>query len=413
MAIGIGTGLSPSLGDGIVVGDALEAGYYISQSQGDDANDGLTPSTAWKTLSKVNGYGGFISGDILHFKGDDIWNETLTLTDSGLILTDYATVTLKPIIHGQDTRLYNIDVQGCTNLLIKNIICQDPTSAGIIYDSGPHEVRNVISDGSGDQAFQHLQNTVVTYYDSVASNAVDDGFSVHGNSVIVVNDSTIHNCDQGVQDAGATPAFITFNRCVFDNNTLDITTSALITVEANWCLFKSMAGALRKSVNAAKATLHYCIINLVDSVQTNTQITPGVGAGNLLSLKNCTIYGWSGSTNRGGVTAAANSTIVLDNCIADRLWRLGYIASGAAINADYCNIYNKTTGTLTTNTNPIAGNPLLVYSSGGDPEAGDFALGTGSPCINAGKDYSGRKSVDYLGNPTHPTTPSLGAIEHS
>ena len=56
--------------------------YYVSSSDGNDAMDGRSPSTAWKTISKVNGTT-FSPGDSILFKRGDTWRETLVVSSSG------------------------------------------------------------------------------------------------------------------------------------------------------------------------------------------------------------------------------------------------------------------------------------------------------------------------------------------
>lgn len=58
------------------------AKYYVSSSAGNDANNGRTESTPWKTISKVNGRH-FSPGDSVFFKKGDVWRETLSVSGSG------------------------------------------------------------------------------------------------------------------------------------------------------------------------------------------------------------------------------------------------------------------------------------------------------------------------------------------
>ena len=51
--------------------------YYVSTS-GSDANDGLTPETAWATVGKVSKFEGFKAGDGVFFRRGDIWREKLS-----------------------------------------------------------------------------------------------------------------------------------------------------------------------------------------------------------------------------------------------------------------------------------------------------------------------------------------------
>ena len=50
--------------------------YYVDPA-GSNANDGLSPQTAWRTLLKV-GISTFQHGDVILFKRDGVWNEWLT-----------------------------------------------------------------------------------------------------------------------------------------------------------------------------------------------------------------------------------------------------------------------------------------------------------------------------------------------
>lgn len=71
---------------GLAVGAPASAAattYYVSSSGGSDANDGLSPSTAWKTLTKVSAQT-FAAGDSILLKRGDTWTgETLEPHGSG------------------------------------------------------------------------------------------------------------------------------------------------------------------------------------------------------------------------------------------------------------------------------------------------------------------------------------------
>src|SRR5262249_12687628 len=62
-------------------GMARAATYYVDPA-GSNANDGLSPQTAWRTLLKV-GISTFQPGDQILFKRDAVWNEWLTPPSSG------------------------------------------------------------------------------------------------------------------------------------------------------------------------------------------------------------------------------------------------------------------------------------------------------------------------------------------
>jgi len=56
--------------------------YYVDASGGNDFNDGLSPQTAWRTISKVNSMD-FKPGDTILFKRGEIWREQLIVPSSG------------------------------------------------------------------------------------------------------------------------------------------------------------------------------------------------------------------------------------------------------------------------------------------------------------------------------------------
>jgi hypothetical protein len=61
---------------------ASATNYYVSSSVGNDALDGKSQATAWKTISKVNGKT-FLAGDSILFRRGDVWRETLKIPSSG------------------------------------------------------------------------------------------------------------------------------------------------------------------------------------------------------------------------------------------------------------------------------------------------------------------------------------------
>ena len=77
--------------------------YYVDAVGGNDANDGLSPATAWKTLAKVSSVTFEPAVQIL-LKAGSVWNERLSLHGSGTagnpIVVDMYDTGNKPIING-------------------------------------------------------------------------------------------------------------------------------------------------------------------------------------------------------------------------------------------------------------------------------------------------------------------------
>jgi len=68
--------------------------YYISSSKGDDANDGLTMETAWRTFSPVNTTNRYSAGSVILLKAGDVWSATTFRTDSAVAGTASAPITV-------------------------------------------------------------------------------------------------------------------------------------------------------------------------------------------------------------------------------------------------------------------------------------------------------------------------------
>jgi hypothetical protein len=76
--------------------------YYVDATTGNDAKDGLTPETAWKTLAKVNATT-FVPGDSVALKRGELWHEALVLKSAGtkdkpIVVRAYGAGNAKPII---------------------------------------------------------------------------------------------------------------------------------------------------------------------------------------------------------------------------------------------------------------------------------------------------------------------------
>lgn len=56
--------------------------YYVSSSEGSDANNGLTPAAPWASLARLK-KAKLQPGDTVHFKSGDVFNEQLEIDESG------------------------------------------------------------------------------------------------------------------------------------------------------------------------------------------------------------------------------------------------------------------------------------------------------------------------------------------
>jgi len=72
--------------------------YYVDAINGSDANNGLNPSSAWRTLNKINSTG-FQPGDTILLRRDQTFYGYLRINIAGLTFSAYGTGN-KPIISG-------------------------------------------------------------------------------------------------------------------------------------------------------------------------------------------------------------------------------------------------------------------------------------------------------------------------
>jgi len=85
---------------------ARSATYYVDAKNGNDANSGTSPNSAWKSLEKINTFQ-FGPGDSILLKRGETWREQLNFPSAGaegrpIVLDAYGTGEL-PVISGADT----------------------------------------------------------------------------------------------------------------------------------------------------------------------------------------------------------------------------------------------------------------------------------------------------------------------
>ena len=89
----------------LISSTSLAATYYVDANNGNDAHNGLSPTTAWRTIAKVN-ISRFQPGDQIRFERGDVWREQLTIPSSGssdnsIIFGAYGNGN-RPVISGAD-----------------------------------------------------------------------------------------------------------------------------------------------------------------------------------------------------------------------------------------------------------------------------------------------------------------------
>jgi parallel beta-helix repeat protein len=112
-----------------LMSSSFAATYYVDNA-GNDNNTGLSESSPWKTIAKVNSKT-FSSGDQVLFKRGGIWYETLTVKQNNILFDAYGSGSL-PIIDGQLTRSNNIYISGRSGVTIRNLELRNNGGSGSI-----------------------------------------------------------------------------------------------------------------------------------------------------------------------------------------------------------------------------------------------------------------------------------------
>ncbi len=103
--------------------------FYISATDGNDANDGLTPASPYASFSAINGEE-LVPGDRVFLKRGDVWNDELQLSGEGdpgneIILTSYGDPSAdRPRIERSDILKDRcITIEGASDWYISDLEC--------------------------------------------------------------------------------------------------------------------------------------------------------------------------------------------------------------------------------------------------------------------------------------------------
>ena len=129
---------------------------YVSSSLGDDANDGYSPQTPWKTMDKVNSTQ-LKPGQKLLFKAGDVWEGQLRIQDKGtpdsIITIGRYGVGTKPKIEGLGLSRATLLLKNSEYVHVKNLEItnegtkREPKRVGVLVqaiDAG--ELHNITLD---------------------------------------------------------------------------------------------------------------------------------------------------------------------------------------------------------------------------------------------------------------------------
>jgi hypothetical protein len=444
-------------------GNGWSATYYVNQTGGSDANNGLSPGSAWKTIAKVNGYS-FYAGDNVYFKKGETWSEELIIPSSGsagspITFGAYGESVANPIIDGGGSRATNITATNKSYITIQDLSLNragSTTGQGLkLLASGSNTLTNITVqrvtsknhgwDGFIVQGSGSLTETAknIQFLDCVADNNGRTGYHVynikgdssggviyrrctstyagqlqasHGFSAYITSYIRRYNCESSYTNIS--PANNSINSYggkegigfAFDDyvhNSFD---------EAGYSHHNAGAGIVvshRGDNNAIRYSIS--ALNGKQGIIVNGETeTPQYGNNN--AIYNNTIYG-NGTThaeNAGhgiDMWATVDNVIIKNNIITENYHYgiHGALTGSSNIVVDYNLTNNNGSGATlyVTPTHAVTGAPKYVNAS-----AFDYRLLSSSPAIDAGTGVG--LSRDFVGNPVPlGSAPDIGAYEYT
>lgn len=127
---------------------AAGTNYYVDSVSGSDNNSGTSPTSPWKTLTKVQNFR-FQPGDTINFKRDSTWTGCLTIRDSGtssapITFRDYGTGA-RPTISNPSTGVGNFAIRIYGSwIVVQGFLLKDSGDAAVKIEPGAN--RNIVQD---------------------------------------------------------------------------------------------------------------------------------------------------------------------------------------------------------------------------------------------------------------------------
>ena len=186
--------------------------YYVSVSWWSDINDGLTPATAWQTVSKVNATS-LLQGDTVSFLCTDTWNEMLTINNSngGLGLP----ITINSYGASCGANKANIDRINITNssyITINGIRLATPSIWSSVSVNGSNTVNfmnNTLTNGTGIcLSFTNSTGSMIT---TNTFTGCEYGVNVAASEVSVTGNSFSTTSQDAISVMSSLPVTITQN----------------------------------------------------------------------------------------------------------------------------------------------------------------------------------------------------------
>lgn len=215
--------------------------YYVDSVGWSDANDGLSPATAWQTLAQVNGTS-LLQGDTVSLLCSGTWAETLTITAAPgsvwlpININSYGSCPVDtPTIEW-------INISGSTYVSVNGID---------ISNSLPGNIVDI------DSSFQvTLQNNTISGTNGTCA-------QVNASSGVIIDGNTITVCQDALIFTGASEWYISNNTVsaiiangihVSSQNPVEVSYNTFLNIGENAILFGNDTDVLRNSISTVCTT---------------------------------------------------------------------------------------------------------------------------------------------------------------
>jgi hypothetical protein len=386
------------------------ATYYVANA-GNDANNGTSTGTPWKTLSKAQT--SLTAGDTVLLNRGDLFYGAWTNLVNNETLDAYGTGAL-PIIDGGFTNRWGIwwvtTINGfAQNIYVRNFGTNGGSDTGALVESdaaGTNAVANLVLDYHTIDDGIARNNGWLMVTNCLIINPADQGVTMHGTDgggVIMVG-CTISNCLEAFKNACTGLTLKVNDTVMVDNGTGDVDSLDGCVATFQRCWFKgkttSSSYAFLKACTSP-VTMNYC---LFDASRITGNSNPQITCDGTTVLNNCVLYGGTGVD--GAATVNAGGTLAMTNSIISSWWRAAFLTAPGTFIMDHCITNNITLPIFTTSANVVStADPLFIA-----PNSGNFHLQSTSAAIKTGLNLG--YSLD-LDNSRVFNPPSLGVYEFS
>ncbi len=347
--------------------------YYVSSSEGSDANPGTGQNKPLKTLAKAASLA-LKPGDRVYLKKGDIWKESMSMKTSGtadspIILSSYGDGARPQIQSGEKAAITLLNSAG---YYIEDISFSN-SAIGVLYkneNSSAGEYLTVARcDFSDGELAQPASGSTVSFKTELAAGASGVVLATKSKGKTTLKNVTVSNCDfVGISVGIASYSIDDFKKLTYSSAR---EAAAFSSVAVTGCVFRELEGSALLLNNTASVSIKSC--EITEACHYGT----GFGADGAIRLAFCknvtientkvnTTYAYaSGSSGSGIYFAGGNSDITVKGCEIS-----GNI--GPAFKADTHALSPKANGTINfssctfsdNNTSKTGGNTAFAVASG-------------------------------------------------